>query len=216
MANLLIINEGHSYHHPDENVNCGTILNDCVGRNVYNGADGTTINVQQSAPSMGETAQLHSSGRKQIHRDAVTDLVQCEGTQSSMDQQDCVFKREGLCVKHGVMGAKNKQTSKEWSKKENGIYGWLTRTKVKYVCRFDGGAKSNVSKDELKCQDRGVPASNRVSPELGLGERTRLARGGDPDLIGINLPEISGVDYNGTGSNRRESLEIMSERKDTG
>ena len=100
---------------------------------MYNGADGTTIDVQQSAPSMGETAQLHSSSRKQLNRDAATDLVQCEGTKSSRNKQDCVFKRGGLCVKHGVMGAKNMQTSKEWSKKENGIYGWLTRTKVKYV-----------------------------------------------------------------------------------
>ena len=88
--------------------------------------------------------------------------------------------------------------------------------KTKYVCHYNGGAKSNVSKCDDVCQDRGVPASNGISPELSLGERTRLARGGDPDLIGINLPEISGVDYDGTGSNRRESLEIMSERKDTG
>ena len=92
----------------------------------------------------------------------------------------------------------------------------MTRTKVKYVCHFDGGAKSNVSKTEMKCQDRGVPASNRISPKLGLGERTRIARGGDSDSVGINLPEISGVDYDMTGSNKRESLKIMSERKDTG
>ena len=68
----------------------------------------------------------------------------------------------------------------------------------------------------MMCQDGGVPKSNGGSPRLGLGERTRIARGGDSDSVGINLPEISGVDYDVTGSNKRESLEIMSERKDTG
>ena len=45
----------------------------------------------------------------------------------------------------------------------------------------------------MMCQDGGVPKSNGGSPRLGLGERTRIARGGDSDSVGINLPEISGV-----------------------
>ena len=106
---------------------------------------------------MGDTDQLHFSGRKQLNRDTAVDLVQCEGTQSSMDQQDCVFKRGGLCVNHGVVGTRYKENSKEWTKKKNGIYGWVTRTRIKYVCHFDGGAKSNVSKQETVCQDRRVP-----------------------------------------------------------
>ena len=31
----------------------------------------------------------------------------------------------------------------------------------------------------MMCQDGGVPKSNGGSPRLGLGERTRIARGGD-------------------------------------
>ena len=68
----------------------------------------------------------------------------------------------------------------------------------------------------MMCQDGGVPKSNGGSPRLGLGERTRIARGGDSNSVGSNLPGISGVDYEVTGSNMRESLEIMSEKNDTG
>ena len=68
----------------------------------------------------------------------------------------------------------------------------------------------------MMCQDGGVPKSNGGSPRLGLGEKTRLARAGDSDSVGSNLPGISGVDYEVTGCNMRESLEIMSERKDNG
>ena len=75
---------------------------------------------------------------------------------------------------HGVMGAKYKENSKEWSKKKNGIYEWVTRSKVKYVCRLDGGDKSDVSKCDAVCQNRGVLASNSVSPEMSLGEKTEI------------------------------------------
>ena len=119
-------------------------------------------------------------------------------------------------MNHGVVGTRYKENSKEWTKKKNGIYGWVTRTKTKYVCRFDGGAKSDVSKPEMMCQDRRVPKSNGGSPRLGLGEKTRLARGGDSDSVGSNLPGISGLEFEVTGSNMRESSEIMSERTDNG
>ena len=42
-------------------------------------------------------------------------------------------------MNHGVVGTRYKENSKEWTKKKNGIYGWVTRTRIKYVCRFDDG-----------------------------------------------------------------------------
>ena len=83
---------------------------------------------------------------------------------------------------------------------------------MKYVCRFDGGAKSNVSKHESVCQDRGVPVSNRVSPGMGLGEKTGLARVGNTDAVGITFTGISGADYNVTGSDTGERR-ILGEMK---
>ena len=85
-----------------------------------------------------------------------------------------------------------------------------------YVCRFDGGAKSNVSKQETVCQDRGVPASNGMSPGMGLGEMTRLALGENTNAVGINSTGISGADYDMTRSNTGENLKIRSKTKDTG
>ena len=58
---------------------------------------------------------------------------------------------------------------------------------MKYARRFDVGAKSHVSNHETVCEDRGVPASNGVSPEMGLGEMTEIAQDGNTNTVGIYL-----------------------------
>ena len=65
------------------------------------------------------------------------------------------------------------------------------------------------------CQDRGVPASNSVSSEMGPGERTNVVLDGRyTDTVGNGL--ISGADHEIAGCDIRESLRIRSDRKDTG
>ena len=64
----------------------------------------------------------NSEGRKQLYWDTVAGLVKGDGTNASVDKQDCVFKRGGMCMMHGVMGLKYKETTQEWTKKKNGIF----------------------------------------------------------------------------------------------
>ena len=87
-----------------------------------NGNNKNTLIVKNTEPSTGSESLLNSEGRKPLYRDTVAGLVQGEGTNASVDKQDCVFKRGGMCMMHGVMGLKYKETTQEWTKKKNGIF----------------------------------------------------------------------------------------------
>ena len=84
-------------------------------------------------------------------------------------KQECVFMRGGRCIKHDIMGQKIVETSKVWDKNKNGIFGWKTRMKTMYVCRFEGVVTSNVSDVITKdCQEEGVAKSNSMSEGDGM------------------------------------------------
>ena len=124
--------------------------------------------VQKLAPSMGSGA-----GGKSLDGDTVAGLTRSSSTKVANDseQQECVFKRGGRCVNHDMMGEKIVETSKVWDKKKNGMFGWKTRMKTRYVCRYEGVATSNVSETSMKdCQEEGLP-SPTVCLEVMVGNR---------------------------------------------
>ena len=98
-----------------------------------------------------------------------------------------------------------------WTKKKNGIFGWVKKTKVRYVCQNDGVAKPV----RLESQDSGVAKSNDEIRDTGPEKQTRqdAALGGISDKDGI-LSRVCGADYRQAGSRLRESSVIRRKRKD--
>ena len=62
---------------------------------------------------------------------------------NNLDEEvKCVHKRGGFCTTHGSMGTKYVEKSKVWSKLKNGNFGYVYKSKTKYVCRSMRVAKS--------------------------------------------------------------------------
>ena len=80
----------------------------------------------------------------------------------------------GRCVNHGIIGEKIVETSKVWDKKKNGMFGWKTRMKTKYVCHYKGVVTSDVSEMSVDdCQDGRVAKSNSMSGGDGMEKTIR-------------------------------------------
>ena len=122
------------------------------------------------APSRGSSAM-----EKSLDGDTVAVLSRCTipKVDTNSELQECVFKRGGRCVNHDMIGEKIVETSKVWDKKKNGMFGWKTRTKTKYVCHYKGVATSDVNVKSMDdCQDGRVAKSNSMSGGDGL-EKTK-------------------------------------------
>ena len=173
--------------------------------------------VQKLAPSMGSGAV-----EKSLDGDTVAGLTRSSNTKVAIgsEQKECVFKRGGRCVNHGMMGEKIVETSKVWDKKKNGMFGWKTRMKTKYVCRYEGVVTSNVSETSVKdCQEEGVAKSNSMSGGEGM-ESTRMrntALGGPTTEVlseFVNTTRISGAGVLEAGSYSSEMKRISGVEKD--
>ena len=126
--------------------------------------------------------------------------------------EECVFKRGGKCINHGIMGEKIVETTKIWDKKKNGMFGWKTRMKTKYVCHFKGVVKSDVSMMD-DCQDRGVAKSDGMSGGEGMEgtieKNTALTRPTTEVLGEVgNVTRISGMQLLEAGSFTSEMTRI--------
>ena len=111
----------------------------------------------------------------------------------------CTFKRGGLCIIHNLRGTRVEDKMSVWTKKKNGMFGWVKKTKVRYVCQNDGVAKSDD-----------------VIRDTGPGMKTRV----DTALCGLQntdgrLPRGYGADYRRDGIRLRESSADGGKRKDT-
>ena len=124
---------------------------------------------------------------------------------------ECTFRRGGMCNIHEVKGTRKLDSMKVWAKKKNGLFGYVWRNKVRYVCQDSGVAKPV----RLESQDSGVAKSNDVFRDTGQGKRTKEheALGGQTDTAG-DLLGVCGADYRRAGGLVRESLEISSDDKD--
>ena len=174
--------------------------------------------------SMGKQTEPVLRSRKPEVRDdkvAVQTLDKGNSEHNFKQENECVFKRGGMCVNHGVMGQKFTEKTQSWGKKKNGLFGWRYGSRTKYVCQFNKGAESNRSMSVDDSHFRGVPKSNMSSDGKGVeGCLTGLIALGGPEFESdreiMTLPGISGMGYSKAGSLKSESRRISNEQKDFG
>ena len=172
-------------------------------------------NVRMTAPNdckvTGQTAPSVNNYEKHVMRkpDQVLGVEYNAGTDEP--KIECKYKRGGMCMIHDVKGTKIVDSTKVWTKKKNGLFGYEVKKKVRYVCQNIGVAKPAG----LECQDSRVAKSNDVFQDTGGGKQTISyeALGGQTNKAG-NLLGVCGADYRQADSNERESLEISSADKD--
>ena len=121
------------------------------------------------------------------------------------EEVKCVHKRGGFCTTHGSMGEKYIEKSKVWSKLKNGNFGYVSRSKTKYVCRSRRVAKSNGGNQTDVGWNEGVAKSDRENLSQGGKLTTRdsiEALEGHTTDNGMNtsLLGISGVENTRAGS----------------
>ena len=127
----------------------------------------------------------------------------------------CTFKKGGVCEIHGTMGSKKTSKWKEWSKKRNGLYGYVNKQKTEYVCHFGGGATSNCGHQQTKSHCSGVAKSDLSNPGLEGTEIQTTALGRDyVHMKNTPFEGISGEVTDWTGRNMSERIQISSEQKD--
>ena len=95
------------------------------------------------------------------------------------EDNECVFKRGGRCTTHDCMSKKYVENKQVWTKKKNGMHGWVTRKQTKYVCQFTGGAKSNIengvdrvgsqTKNQVLGRDESFTGNTWPSGLVGMG-----------------------------------------------
>ena len=102
---------------------------------------------------------------------------------------ECEFKRGGMCKIHLVRGEKIVTKSKEWVKKKNGLFGYVTKQLTTYKCSrsadIEGPPNPTIARVTMTELDSG----------LRLGE----------NLPGDNLSWECGVGIGGAGANKDES-----------
>ena len=147
---------------------------------------GNTVDEKLSVtPSGGENSQP-SSGESMTRDDQSvnggTNTEKINGVQN-----ECDFKRGGMCRIHMVRGTKVVTKTREWVKRKNGLYGYVTKQLTTYKC-----SRSAVL--------RGHP-SPTVVEENGTGVDSGLG-------LGLNLPGDNlgcSVDTGGAGANKEKS-----------
>ena len=53
------------------------------------------------------------------------------------------------CNIHGTIGTKKTIVWKEWTKKKNGLFGFVRKHKTEYECHFSWGASTNSGHQEI-------------------------------------------------------------------
>ena len=147
---------------------------------------GNTVDDKLSVtPSGGESTQL-SSGESMTKDDQNVN----GGTNSEKMndvQNECDFKRGGMCRIHMVRGTKVVTKTREWVKRKNGLYGYVTKQLTTYKCSGSAVLRGHPSPTVVEENVTGVDSGL----ELGL------------NLPGDNLG--CSVDTGGAGANKSES-----------
>ena len=173
--------------------------------NTEQSTEETLFNKPSTAPSVVGNTEPDTCDRKPTTGDSVLVAAQGQGTEK------CTFKRGGQCNLHGTIGTKKTIVWKEWTKKKNGLFGYVRKQKTDYECHFSGGAMTNSGHQEVVSRFSGVAESNQCNPDLVTGKKTRKsALGGETGNVESNaiIPGISEVGNYWTGSKLSESLRI--------
>ena len=121
------------------------------------------------------------------------------------EEVKCVHKRGGFCTTHGSMGTKYVEKYKVWSKLKNGNFGYVSKSKTKYVCRSMRVAKSIEVNQTSDGRNEGVAKSDRENLSQGWKSTTfdsiEALEGPTTDIgMSTTLLGISGVDNTRAGS----------------
>ena len=149
--------------------------------------------------SMGKATP---SSRNATVRKPETECGVMNGTEShelkklesgNMNISGCEFKKGGMCKIHQIKGEKIVTKIKEWVKKKNGLFGYVSKQQTTYRCSrratIVGQPSPTDARDPIRELDSGL--------RLGV------------NLPGNNITWDCGVDKGGAGANpeKSESLE---------
>ena len=86
---------------------------------------------------------MGANGRKHSPLDAIVGISGGNkidmGTKKgniSTNKHECEYRRPDMCLKHGKMGTKYVETTKLWTKKNDGMFGYVQRRKTKYAFHY--------------------------------------------------------------------------------
>ena len=177
-------------------------------QNTDRGVNNTALDVAITTPSSGSctrTAKLRKP-EKTAAVVGIPDSVAVDGENTEVVEPDeaCTFKRGGMCIKHKCVGQKYEISSKVWTQKKDGMFGYKTVKQTKYRCRF-----------------KGVPVTNSRKPGPKVGKQTRVTSSLGDDAADYKLGKvtISGdykKDYSGAGANKSESFSEQSDKQENG
>ena len=78
-----------------------------------------------------------TGGQKVCENDCELQQVETQSdVVTTRNKDECEFRRGGMCVTHGIPGAKLMVTRKLWSKMKNGMHGYKNSKVVKYKCKY--------------------------------------------------------------------------------
>ena len=92
--------------------------------NTEQSTEETLFNKPSTAPSVVGNNEPDTSDRKPTTGDSVLVTARCQGTEK------CTFKRGGQCNLHGTIGTKKTIVWKEWTKKKDGLFGFVRKQKT--------------------------------------------------------------------------------------
>ena len=174
-----------------------------------------TLNDMSTTPSVVGNTEPDTSVRKPTTGDSVLVTARDHGTEK------CTFKRGGQCNLHGTIGTKKIIVWKEWTRKKDGLFGFVRKQKTDYECHYSGGVMTNSGHQEDDSRCSGVAETNLCNPDLVTGKKTRKsALGGETGNLDSNtikhdqtrsdtiIQRISGVGGDQAGSNWSESQRI--------
>ena len=135
--------------------------------------EGNTIeNEPLTTPSCGEnceheTGESHVGGTMGVRSDgqSVNQGTEFEkmnrGTEcEKIMKNDCEFKRGGMCKTHLVRGEKIVTKSREWVKKKNGLFGYVTKQLTTYRCSrsavIEGPLSPTIARETMTELDSGL------------------------------------------------------------
>ena len=162
--------------------------------------DGTTkgntvVDEPLAMPSSGEKcerekgeSQVYSAVGRLCGGQCVNSGTECEKIPEVM-KNDCEFKKGGVCKTHLVKGEKIVTKSKEWVRKKDGLFGYVTKQQTTYRC------------------SRSAVIVGQPSPTIARETRNELDSGLwlGKSLPGDNLNWDCGVDIGGSGAKKEKS-----------
>ena len=160
--------------------------------------DTCEYNEPRAMPSGGESCEpvkreskMYAAVGRQGASQNVKIGTECETIPDDI-KNECVFKKGGMCKIHQVKGEKIVTKTKEWVKKKNGLFGYVSKQQTTYRCSrraaIVGQPSPTKAGDTRKELDSG----------LRLGE----------NLPGDNLRWDCGVDLGRAGAYQEKSESI--------